>query len=291
MSLVRFALFSNALFSAATGVFAAVNPQGVSAMLGSVDPSEIRAVGLSLIVFAVVVAWVAREGRPNPLHVLVISGADLLWVLGTIPLLVFAGPHFSTAGSLWMGGVAGLVGTFAALQLAGLARQFEHPDPSSRFTHRLWFDVPASPPPEAMWAVISDLGSIAQHSPNLRSAALLNGATPGLGAARRCEDQGGAAWTELCTAWDPGRAFTLEFDADDPSFPFPFRAMIGGWRVEAQGDGTNVRLWWDVVPKSRWGGGLLVAVMAASLLPSMRRLVARMATHATANIGGEQAHA
>jgi len=69
MSVVRLALFSNALFSASIGLLAAAAPNDVARWLGSVPPSDVRVVGLSLLVFAVAAAMVARARRPGPLPV------------------------------------------------------------------------------------------------------------------------------------------------------------------------------------------------------------------------------
>ncbi len=282
MSRVRFALLSNALFSAITGLVASTAPERVATWLGSVPAGEVRVVGLSLLVFAVVVGLVARAERPAAASVLAISAADLVWVAGTAPVLVLFPAHFSTLGHLLMIGLAVLVAGFAMLQLGGLARQYAHPDREGEYSHRVYFDTPVAPSPEAMWAVVGDLGSIADHSPSLRSSTLEGGTDPGPGVVRRCVDRRGNSWTELCTGWEPGRSLTLRFDAEAPDFPFPFRSMTGGWIIEPRGEGSTIRVWWDLVPKARLGGGLLVAAMAASLAPSIRRLVATMASAARA---------
>lgn len=285
MSLVRIALHSNALFSACTGLLAALAPGLVAGWLGTTGVSEVRIVGVQLLVFAVVVAWVARPRVVRPLPVLLISAADAAWVVGTAPLLLLLSDQFNGTGSVLMIAVAGVVAACATGQVAGLVRQYAHPDGAGAYTHRVCVEVPADAPADALWKVISDLGSIAQHSPDLQSSKLVQGDSSGLGAARRCVDLQGKGWTEVCTAWDPGHAFTLRFDADAPDFPFPFRALVGGWVVEPRGAGATVRIWWELAPKARFGGGLLVVLMAAGISRSMSTLVATMAAAASSTSG------
>ena len=291
MSLVRTALYSNAVFSTCTGLLATLAPGVVAAWLGTTAVGEVRIVGLQLLVFAAVVALVGRPRTVKPLPVLLISAADAAWVVGTGPLLVLLPEQFNTTGSALMVGVATVVAACATGQLVGLARQYAHPDRDSGFTHRVCLEVSAEAPADELWNVISDLGTIADHSPDLQSSDLVHGDAPGVGAARRCVDQQGQGWTEVCTAWDPGRAFSLRFDTEAPDFPFPFRALVGGWIVEPKGEGTRVRIWWEMVPRARFGGGLLVAMMAAGLGRSMGKLVATMAAAAMAKPGTASAQA
>lgn len=290
MSLVRTALYSNALFSACTGLLAALRPELVARWLGSTAPDRVRVVGVLLLGFA---GWVSAVGRPRsvkPLPVLLISAVDAAWVVCTPPLLLLLPDQFSATGHALMVAVAAVVAACSIGQLGGLGLQYANPDRDSLFTHRVCLEVPAEAPAEALWRVISDLGAIDQHSPNLRSSKLVQGNAPGVGAARRCVDQQGRGWTEVCTAWEPGRAFSLRFDSDAPDFPFPFRALVGGWAVAERGAGANVRIWWEMVPQARFGGGLLVAIMAAGLGRSMSQLVATMAAAAVAKPGTTAAH-
>ncbi|MBV1860148.1 MAG: SRPBCC family protein [Nannocystaceae bacterium] len=275
MSLVRTALLSNALFSAATGVMAMAAPERVAGWLGRVPVVEVQVVGLALVVFAFVVARAAREKRPAPGSVFVISAADLVWVAGTGPLLLLLPDRFGGSGRMLMVGVAVAVGALAVLQLVGLASEYAHPDRDGEYSHRLFFDIPTSASANAMWSVVSDLGSVATHSETLRSSNL--DGEPGVGAVRQCVDTKGMSWTEHCTQWEPGRSLTLRFETGAPDFPFPFRSMTGGWIVEPLGDASTVRVWWDLMPKTRVGGGLLVAAMAVKAAPGIRRLVGTMA--------------
>ena len=286
MSLLRRALLANAVFSTATGALALLSPDAVGAWIGLDAPAVLQTTGAQLLVFAALVAFVARRSRPQPLPVLLISAADLLWVVGTVVLLVGWSGLFSASGIALLVGVAAIVDTFAVLQLAGLAKQYRHPEPGSAHTHRLCLQTTVDAPPAAMWSVVSDLPGIARHSPSLRESTLIAGDAPGPDAARMCIDTRDRRWTERVIDWQQGRAFTLRFDADAPGFPFPFREMVGGWRIESADRGTEVSVWWDVTPRARRFGGLVVAMMAAMAAPSMRRLIASMAAEARGEAPG-----
>jgi len=280
MSLLRRALLANALFSATTGTLALLAPDRVATWLGLDAPAVIQSTGAQLLGFAAFVAFVARRRRPQPGSVMLISAADLLWVLGTAALLAGWSELLSVTGITLLVGIAALVDTFAILQLAGLARQYRHPDPDATHTHRLCLKTTVDAPAPAMWSVVSDLPGIARHSASLRESHLIAGDAPGPDAARQCIDVRDRRWTERVIDWQPGRAFTLRFETDAPDFPFPFRAMVGGWTVEATDHGTEVSVWWDVTPRTKHLGGLVVAAMAAMSAPSMRRLITTMAAAA-----------
>jgi len=274
------ALAANAAFSATTGFVAVAAPHAVGSWLGHVPAVAVTVVGVSLLSFAGLVAYTAARRFRAPLPVGLISVADLSWVAGTVALLVGWPTLFTAVGVATLGAIAGIVGTFALLQLYGTILQFRHAAPGSDGTHHVGIELEANAPADALWAVLRDLGSIADYSSDLRSATMLHGTHAEVGAARRCVNTNGQAWNERCTVVESGRALTLVFDAQDPAFPFPFRAMTGGWILEPKGASTTVRLWWDVTPAPGLKGDLIVVAMAAMAPRGMRRLVANMATKA-----------
>ena len=59
-------------------------------------------------------------------------------------------------------------------------------------------------------------------------------------------------WSEEVAAWDePGRAYTLRFMSEAPDFPFPVEEMVGGWRVEPDGGGSRVTVWYEYTVRGR----------------------------------------
>ncbi len=117
---LRGVLATNSVTSAAAGLAAAIAPATVGEVLGIVhDRGDliVRVVGLGLILFAVEVAVTAVRHREATIarDSLLISAADLAWVISTI--VVLATVDLSTTGRV-IAAVMGVgVATFAALQL------------------------------------------------------------------------------------------------------------------------------------------------------------------------------
>ncbi|MEE8601714.1 SRPBCC family protein [Euzebya tangerina] len=110
-------------------------------------------------------------------------------------------------------------------------------------------------PTAAMWAVVSDLDSYADHVEALASTPVLRGS--GVGAVRQCVTTSDQRWQETVTAWDDGRSYEIEVDTS--TYPVVlrgvFRRFTGVWRVEPVGeDGSRVCM--DFIADVR-GGCLL----------------------------------
>jgi hypothetical protein len=108
-----YALWANALFSAATGLLLALDVGSISAVV-RVPELASRAVGVGLLVFA---GFVARAGlRVRAWQVIAISLADVCWVVLSIVAIAIEPTRL-----LWVGGTADVVLVVAALQIWGLA--------------------------------------------------------------------------------------------------------------------------------------------------------------------------
>jgi hypothetical protein len=128
--LLRLTLKTNALFSGAGGIVAAVFAGPLSRLItpaAEVAPglsvaTVLLMVGIGLVLFAAGVAWVAsREPLPSGL-VRAIFWADVAWVLGTV-VLVAAGLSWFTVTGLVVMIVTGLaVADFAIFEYLGLRR-------------------------------------------------------------------------------------------------------------------------------------------------------------------------
>ncbi len=136
---------------------------------------------------------------------------------------------------------------------------------------------------DRIWAVVRELGDIQRYMPSLTSSAILDGRTPGVGAVRECTDRKGARWRERCDSWEERRAFSVIFEADAPDFPFPFRAMRGGWEVDPIDGGSIVRVWWRVVPRRAATARLLLPVMEHRARADFSAVIGRMGEASTAS--------
>ena len=113
---LRLVLTANALTSTVAGLAAAVAPAAVADLLGLGDELVVRVVGIALLVFAALTAWVARGPAARlGAGAAAVSVGDIAWVLATP--VVLAATDLTTTGTV----VALLIGLgvadFAGLQL------------------------------------------------------------------------------------------------------------------------------------------------------------------------------
>lgn len=273
IGLLRGALLANAAFSTLTGALLLSGHDALVEWIGAVPAWVLTGIGAGLLGFAAWVAWVTR--RPTPVRALMISALDLGWVVGTVPLAL-ASDLFTVSGVGTVLVVACAVGGFALAQLAGLRRMMRNPEPRQglwRHCVRVRVDATA----DAMWTVVSDLGAIARFSPSLASSVVEGDAPVGTGAVRTCSNTAGQTWSEACEAFEPSRrSYRLRFLAERRGFPFPASVMHGGWRVEPDGDGSIVEVWWSLTPTLR-PGWLVVALMGFTVDRDVAAMISRMA--------------
>ncbi|MBT8143459.1 MAG: CBS domain-containing protein [Gammaproteobacteria bacterium] len=116
---------------------------------------------------------------------------------------------------------------------------------------------------DVVWRVISDLHSFSEVAPHISDVELLDGEGPS--ARRRLYSQRGYSWTEHCTEWDEGRAYSMEVDESDPVYPFA--RMVRRFELEQVDDGVIVRMHYDFTPKF----GLFGRISNALFLHRKRR--------------------
>jgi hypothetical protein len=272
---LRNLLRSNALFSTATGLVAAVAAGPVAELLGVDQVWVVRVLGGGLVAFAGLVFVVSglRTSLLRP-ATLIVSIGDLAWVAGT--LATFALGWLSTSGVVVMGATGVVVLGLGLAQLraraegaraiAGSDGDFDEVPPVEVIT----FDRPASVTAEQLWPVMIDHELYAKLALNLSAA---KGLTPnGLGFQRSCTDTAGRSWSETCTLWEPGRRFDVDVDTSD--YPYPLARMQGSWRVEPNGpEGSTVGMTFAFQPTPGMRGRFFVAVMHLAFPPILKRIV------------------
>ncbi|MGF1505087.1 MAG: SRPBCC family protein [Anaerolineae bacterium] len=257
----------------------AIFNQSAATLVGIGSPLLYRLVGVGLLGFAGLVAWTGTRQPVNTFHAVVISLADILWVLGTILLIGLAAGSLQPAGIAALVVVAGFVLLFAVLQMHGINAMYAVPD--KPHTQRLCVAVDTPEPAGTMWPIIADLASIQAYSPNLTHVILRDGAQPGVDAVRQCTDVKGNTWGEYCKRYDEqARNVEFEFLAGEPGFPYPFKTMVGGWEVTPNGSGSTETIWFEVTPKYGPANPMIMAVMAKDLASGFGDVVARMAAAA-----------
>lgn len=275
-SSVRLALAFNLVFSASCAATLLLAGPGVGQALGGFPNWFMTALGAGLAGFVMLIAYALARLRIA--IVLLISAMDLVWVVGTLPLLAIPG-LLSTQGAMIVVAVAAAVGLAALLQLRGVKAMLrvEDGEPDMyRHCVVLKSEVDAG----ALWAVVRKLDSISLYSDALKSSHMVagDGAEPVPGAVRVCTNSNDQSWSEeLISIDEKARSFVLRFCSEADDFPFPFRNMSGGWTVKPQrGGGSTVEVWWRVRPLQDRLGWLLLAVATIALDRDIRAIVAAM---------------
>lgn len=273
---LRLPLLANAAFSALSGFVLLFGGDAVARALGPEAPHLYRFLGAGLLGFAGALA--ASSLKPRPLWVVPVLVADVAWVLATTACLAIWWSAWTRTGVAAISLTNGVVTVLAFQQARGVLEVFSVSGDRDRF--EVCVRVSTAAELGRLWPVVSDLGSIADHMPSLASSTLEGDARRGAGAVRTCTDTRGRSWSERCVRWDEDGAFDVRFLADEPSFPFPFTDMIGGWRLLPRDGGCDVEVWWRVVPRQRWLAPLLLPVMAHGAAQSFGEVVASMVARA-----------
>ena len=121
-TLLRRALQGNGAFSTVSGLVTLLGANAVAAFTG-VQPAIVFIVlGISLLLFAAGLFWMTRETAVNPTLARIVIVMDVLWVVGSVILLLSNALPLTVAGKWAIGLVADMVALFAILQYIGLRR-------------------------------------------------------------------------------------------------------------------------------------------------------------------------
>ncbi|NIA70672.1 hypothetical protein HBA54_18910 [Pelagibius litoralis] len=286
--LLRTALKANAGLSLTVGLILALAGGPLAAwisplpqtLFGLSTETLLRLTGVELMIFAALPFWVARRDRLSlPLTRLVIA-LDLLWVAGSA-MLLFALPETLTATGAWAVGLSALlVLDFVLLQAFGLWQLYQG---KSELTLRwegsdlhIHAEGLVDAPAEVVWQVMADQEGYAAVADNIADVKVVEG--QGLGMIRRCSDASGQAWSERCTLWEEGRAFTFVVDTDAPDYPYPLDYLQGRWSMMPAGDLISVNMDFVVRPRPGLLKALQFRILLAVLLPVCDRLLTNWAT-------------
>lgn len=274
--LLRTALAANATFSSASGALLTLAPGTLGTFLGFPHDAILRGIGVALLAYAGVLAFLAFRSRAPMLLSACAGVADFGWVGATISVAAIAPGLFSEVGWWAVGGVALVVAVFGMAQAVGIVQAFRHPDPLRAGWSRVCVVVNTDAPARVLWPVIREAGAIHRYAPFLATSRIVEEMSERGLPVRECRDHGGTCWREEIVTDDESMILNLRFLTERPDFPFPVRQMVGGWQVMERGNGAHVRVWWDVVPKSRFLAFLLLPVLLESARRSFPAVVANM---------------
>ncbi len=118
--LLNYTLRINAAFSFLPGLGFILFDQNIADILSSKGLGTLTPTGISLIIFSVFVFFVSMMKNVNKYLVGTIITMDILWVIGSLFLIVFSGSIFTTVGLGLISIIAIIIALFAFLQISGL---------------------------------------------------------------------------------------------------------------------------------------------------------------------------
>jgi hypothetical protein len=122
-SLLKRALRANGIFCTTSGLIIALAASPLAAFLGEIPPLALVIVGVGLIPYGVFLLWTTQpETVSRNIGVFAVTG-DLLWVIGSIIILLAGWPALTVAGKWTVGLIAEVVAAFAAVQIYALWRR------------------------------------------------------------------------------------------------------------------------------------------------------------------------
>jgi len=121
-NLLRNALRGNALFSGLSGAVALLAAQSLAAFTGIQMPVVFIILGVVLILYAIDLFWIASQETIDHRFAWATILLDVVWVLGSVAILLFESPPLTVAGRWTVALLAEAVAIFAILQYIGLRR-------------------------------------------------------------------------------------------------------------------------------------------------------------------------
>ncbi len=121
-SLLRNTLKGNALFSVVSGAAFLLGAGALASLMGVDQPILLAVLGVGVIGFAFAVFYVANQTPLDSNKGRIILVMDILWVVGSVLLLIADPLSFTNEGKWAVLIIADIVGVFAILEYLGLRR-------------------------------------------------------------------------------------------------------------------------------------------------------------------------
>ncbi|GGD04016.1 type II toxin-antitoxin system RatA family toxin [Hyunsoonleella pacifica] len=224
-------LTANAAFSSLNGLLAIAFKQKLETIF-DVEPSNFFMVlGVLLLYFAITLTVEIKKQRA--LAVLWIIIQDMLWVIGSVILLVWNPFDISTTGNLIIGIVAFIVLQLGIGQAKGLARIDEG---SKKGLKQFRFKRKVKGSKAKVWQIISDVANYHEVAPNIDESAIISGEKKGL--VRSCT-HGNDSWTETCSLWEEEKQYAFVVNTNAPDYPYPLKSLKGTWIVNEISNNRN----------------------------------------------------
>lgn len=126
------------------------------------------------------------------------------------------------------------------------------------------------------WTKLRDLSLAPQYVPGLTGGQLHPGPREGLGASRRVFRKGGQWLDESVVQWRDGEGFVLMLHKGNAGAPFPFRQATFEYRLQAQGDATQIT---TRMHYSLRGGRIVEALLGKAFIKVVQQIAENLKVH------------
>ncbi len=224
-------LTANALFSTLNGILSLVYQEKIEQIF-KVEPSNFFFIlGLLLLFFSLTIIIEIKKQRALPILWIIIQ--DILWVIGSIVLLVWNPFDISTEGNIIIALVALVVFLLGLGQAKGLARIDEG---NKKGQKSFKFKRKVKGTKQKVWKVISDVANYHEVAPNIDDSKVISGEKKGM--VRTCS-HGKDTWSETCTLWEEERQYSFVVNTHAPDYPYPLKTLKGTWIVDEISNNEN----------------------------------------------------
>jgi len=238
------ALGINAVFSGLSGILIIILRNQLANLFGIGSATPFLITGIVLVFFSVTIIFEIK--RQNTAAILWIIVQDMLWVIGSILILLLDPFGISTTGNYIILAVAIIVFLMAVHQ--GFHLMFIDSLMGSETNQVVFTRIVPTSKKEA-WKVVSDVANYHHVAPNIDDVKIISG--EGKGMVRTCS-HGKNKWSETCTLWDEERRYSFVVDTKTPSYPFPFKHLIGTWEItEIEPNKTEIVMIFDFAYNKR----------------------------------------
>jgi ribosome-associated toxin RatA of RatAB toxin-antitoxin module len=235
MNQLQRSLQLNAGFSGISGVLLIVLHNSIANVFEVSGSYIFWLIGAGLLLFSALILYEIK--RKNTAGVLFIAFQDLLWVLGSLVLLIFQPFDISKTGNGMIAGVALVVFLICINQLAALAQTDDDP---KKGVKQLRFIREVNASKQKVWKAVSDVGNYHNVAPNIDDVQIISG--EGKGMVRSCSHKKDS-WTETCTMWEEEKQYSFLVNTDAPDYPYPFKYLKGNWKIiETDKSSTKIEM-------------------------------------------------
>ncbi len=214
----------NAAFSTASGALLLAFQEKIEHIFNVKPNYFFFIIGILLLFFAVTIIVEIKKQRALPVLWIIVQ--DMLWVVGSIVLLIFNPFHISAEGNIIIAIVALIVLILGLGQAKGLARADEEKQVGLKIFK---FKRKVKGTKSKVWEVISDVANYHEVAPNIDGSKIISGEKKGM--IRSCS-HGKDSWTEKCTLWEDEKQYSFAVDTKAPDYPYPLESLKGSWIVD-----------------------------------------------------------